>query len=185
MRICLDPGHGMANRRPGVYDPGTEAAGYTEAAIALDWANELRAILMEQGHTVIRTRTDAEDPAPIGKRAGIARSYRCELLLSIHCNAANGRASGTETFYRGPGNRAEAARLNQAVVDVLGTGNRGPKTEEASQHSSLAVLGFPRAFLIELGFLDHPGDRAALLDPAKRRAACVALAQVMTTSQTA
>lgn len=29
--ICLDPGHGMNNRRPQVYDPGAESAGFTEA----------------------------------------------------------------------------------------------------------------------------------------------------------
>lgn len=182
MKICLDPGHGMGNRRPGVYDPGTVAAGYTEAAIAMDWANELRSILQSQGHTVIRTRIDAKEPAPVGKRARIARDFGCELLLSIHCNAANGRASGTETYYRGDANRAEAVRLNQAVVDALGTRNRGAKTEEESQHSSLAVLGFRRAFLVELGFLDNSGDRAAILDPAKRRAACLALAKHLTSS---
>ena len=187
MRICLDPGHGMGNRRAGVFDPGTVAAGHTEAAIAMDWANELRSILQSQGHTVIRTRIDDKDPAQIGKRAGIARTFRCDLLLSIHCNAATGRASGTETYYRGAANRAEALRLNRAVVTALGTRDRGAKTEASSQHSRLAVLAFPRAFLLELGFLDHPGDRALILilDPVKRRRACLALAKELTSAATA
>jgi N-acetylmuramoyl-L-alanine amidase len=180
VKICLDPGHGMANRQQGVYETGAVAAGYTEAAIVMDWANELRALLMAAGHTVVRTRVDHKDPAPIGKRAGIARTFGCEVLLSLHCNSANGRASGTETFYRGAHRKAEAVRLNQAVVTALGTRDRGAKTEGKSQHGRLAVLSFPRAFLIEIGFLDNPAERELMLDPARRRAACVALAKVLT-----
>lgn len=180
MKFCIDPGHGMANRRPGVYDPGAVAESHTEAAIVMDWANELRAVLIAAGHTVVRTRVDHKDPAPVGKRVGIARTFACEVLLSLHCNSANGRASGTETFYRGAHRKAEASRLNQAVVAALGTRNRGAKTEDKSQHGRLAVLAFPRAFLIELGFIDNPSDRELMLDPARRRSACVALAKVLT-----
>jgi len=180
VKFCIDPGHGMGNRRPGVYDPGAVAEGHTEAAIVMDWANELRAVLIAAGHTVVRTRVDHKDPAPVGKRAGIARTFGCEVLLSLHFNSANGRASGTETFYRGAHRKAEATRLNQAVVAALGTRNRGAKTEDKSQHGRLAVLAFHRAFLIELGFIDNPSDRELMLDPARRRAACVALAKVLT-----
>jgi N-acetylmuramoyl-L-alanine amidase len=42
----------------------------------------------------------------------------------------------------------------------------------------LAVLNFPRAVLIELGFIDHAGDRAAMLDEKRRLQACVALCDV-------
>lgn len=37
-RICLDAGHGMSNRTPGVFDPGADAGGVREAGVALDWA---------------------------------------------------------------------------------------------------------------------------------------------------
>lgn len=148
--------------------------------MVMDWANELRSILRAAGHPVVRTRVDAADPAPVGKRAGIARQYRGEIMLSLHCNAADGRANGTETYYRGAGNMGKAISLNYAVVDTLGTRNRGAKTESESQHSRLAVMAFQPCFLIELGFIDHPGDRTKMLDPVLRRSACEALAKVLT-----
>lgn len=169
----------MGNRRAGRYDPGACADGYTEAAIVMDWANELRTILRSRRVAVIRTRTDAEDPAPIGQRAAIARLYKGDIMVSLHCNAANGAANGTETFYRGGTNYVKAVDLNRVVVDALKTKNRGVKTESASQHSRLAVMSFQPCFLIELGFIDHVGDRTKMLDPVLRRKACEAIANVL------
>lgn len=177
--IIIDPGHGMGNRRAGRYDPGAVSGSHQEASIAMDWANTLRGILRARGVAVVRTRVDERDPAPVGQRAAIARRYKGDIMVSLHCNAANGRASGTETFYRGAENKAMASRLNAAVVDALGTRDRGVKTEDASQHSRLAVMSFQPCFLIELGFIDHAGDLAAMLDSAKRQAACEALADVL------
>ena len=179
MTIIIDPGHGLGNRRAGVYDPGACSEEHCEATIAMAWANELRGVLLAAGHRVVRTRIDHKDPAPVGKRAGIARHYGGEIMLSIHCNAANGSANGTETFYRGECNREQADALNMAVVNALGTRNRGVKLESDSQHSRLAVMAFQPCFLIELGFIDHPGDRAKMLDPVLRKAACNAIARVL------
>jgi N-acetylmuramoyl-L-alanine amidase len=184
MKICLDPGHGMSNRKPGVYDSGASVRvsgkDITEAEIVMDWCNELKALLEASGHKVIRTRKDALDSAPVIERAHIAMTYGCEVLISLHCNAATGTAHGTETFYRGERNRSLARACNDAVVAALGTKDRGIKTEAQSQHARLAVLNFPRAVLIELGFIDFAPDRAALLDPAKRLEACAALAEAIT-----
>lgn len=180
MTIILDPGHGMSNRRSGTFDPGAVAGGVREADIALEWCNALRLILIEAGHHVIRTRIDNADPAPIGSRANIATRFKGQVMLSIHCNAATGTASGTETFYRGESHKAKASAINAAVVAALGTRDRGVKTESASQHSRLAVMAFQPCFLLELGFIDHPGDRAKMLDPGLRGLACEALAKVLT-----
>ena len=177
--FILDPGHGLGNKKAGVFDPGAVSNNVREADIAMEWANELRAILLDRGHKVIRTRVSNTDPAPIGKRAGIAKQYGGDVMLSIHCNAADGTASGSETFYRGTENRVTANRLNDALVGVLGTKNRGAKTEKQSQHSTLAVMAFQPCFLIELGFIDHAGDRAKMLDPTLRREACEAIAGVI------
>ena len=169
----------MGNRRSGVFDPGACSGGFREADIAMDWANELRAILLAAGHRVIRTRVDHKDPAPVGKRAGIARHFGGEIMISLHCNAANGAANGTETFYRSDSNREQADALNMAVVHALGTRNRGVKIESDSQHATLAVMAFQPCFLLELGFIDHAGDRAKMLDPVLRKLACNAVARVV------
>ena len=179
MIIILDPGHGMSNRSRGVYDPGAEAAGNTEAAIAMDWANELRAILIARKHKVVRTRVDAKDPCPVSRRDDIAVSYGGDLMLSIHCNSGGGKASGTEVFYRGSDDKAMAAKLSATVSSVLGIKNRGAKTEKESQHPALAVMEFDKCWLLELGFIDHAGDRTKMLDPALRRKACEAIADVI------
>jgi N-acetylmuramoyl-L-alanine amidase len=178
--VCIiDIGHGMGNKRAEVFDPGAVSNGIREADIALAWGNEIRAILRARKIPVIRTRVDNLDPAPIGQRARIAKDYGGTIMLSLHCNASSGTASGTETFYRGDSNKAFAMRLNQAVASAIGTRNRGSKTESQSQHKRLAVMSFQPCFLIEIGFIDNAGDRAKMLDPEKRKLACAALADLL------
>lgn len=179
MIVIIDPGHGMENRRRGSYDPGAVNGEIEEAAVVMEWANVLRGILRARDVAVVRTRIDERDPAPVGLRASIARAYKGDIMVSLHCNAANGRASGTETFYRGESNKELARRLNLAVIGALGTRDRGVKTEEQSQHGRLAVMAFQPCFLIELGFIDHEGDLAAMLDRKRCAAACEAIADVL------
>ena len=179
--VILDPGHGMSNRRSGVYDPGAVGInGATEADVVMEWADELAAFLRCDGHKVVRTRVGPKDPAPVGQRAAIAKEYGGEIMLSLHCNAFNGTASGTETFYRGDQHKAKAEQINAAVVKALGTKDRGVKTEGASQHSRLAVMSFQPCFLLEIGFIDNPDDFKKMTDPKLRADACEALAKVLT-----
>jgi len=178
--IILDPGHGLSNRKPGVFDPGAVSGDVREADIAMAWVNEIRAFLRCAGYKVIRTRYNNDDPAPVSERATIAKEFGGDIMLSIHCNAANGTANGTETFYRGEANRKKAEAINKAVVDALGTRDRGVKLEAASQHKRLAVMAFQPCLLVELGFIDHEGDRAKMLDPELRAKACEAIANALT-----
>jgi N-acetylmuramoyl-L-alanine amidase len=180
MIIILDPGHGMSNRRSGVYDPGAVSEGVAEADIALAWANELRGILQGMKHKVVRTRVDKNDPAPVSRRDDIARSYKGDRMLSLHCNAANGRATGSEVYFRGDDDRPMAKALSAVVASVLGIKDRGAKTEADSQHASLAVMEFDKCWLLEIGFIDNPADRMKMLDPALRKKTCEAIAKILT-----
>lgn len=180
MTIILDPGHGQANKRSGVYDPGAVSNGIAEADIAMAWANELRGILQKQKHTVVRTRIDAKDPCPVWRRDDIAREYEGDRMISLHCNAATGKATGTEVYYRGDDDREMARKLSAVVAGVLGIRDRGAKSESQSQHPSLAVLDFDKCWLLEIGFIDNPTDRAKMLDPAIRRKACEEIARILT-----
>lgn len=180
MKFCLDPGHGLGNRTKGKFDPGAVSGEIYESDIAMDWTNELRNILISQGHEVVRTRANRSDPASISQRAKIAKDYGCEFMLSFHCNAATGNATGTETFYRGEQNKAMAERINGAVCAALDMRNRGAKTESASQHARLAVMSFQPCFLLEIGFIDNKEDRMKMLNPDLRKTACEAIAYVIT-----
>lgn len=177
--IIVDPGHGMSNRERGVYDPGACAGDAQEASIAMDWANELRAQLITRGKRVIRTRINEHDPAPVSRRDDIAYAYKGDIMISIHLNSGGGKASGTEVFYRGADDKAMAAKLSAVVATALGIRDRGAKIEAESQHKSLAVLEFDKCWLIELGFIDHAGDRAKLQDPVLRKRACAAIIDVV------
>lgn len=177
--IILDPGHGMGNRRAGVFDPGAVAAGVREADIAMDWANEIRAVLRRKQIPVVRTRIDNNEPCSIASRARTAKQHNGAIMLSVHCNAANGTANGTETFYRGDDNKAKALAITDSVCAALGTRNRGAKTEAQSQHSRLAVMTFQPCFLLEIGFIDNSDDRAKMLNSNLRKAACEALVTLL------
>jgi N-acetylmuramoyl-L-alanine amidase len=180
--IIVDPGHGMGNKRKGRFDPGAVNNGVQEAQIVMDWANELRGFLLPHAK-VIRTRIDHKDPAPIGQRAKIAKEYGGDIMVSFHCNSSGVNASGTETFYRGSANKKQAEEINLIVVEGLGTKNRGAKLEKDSQHKTLAVMSFQPCFLVEIGFLDHKGDKAKMLDPELRKETCRRLAEHLTQPQ--
>lgn len=178
MTIILDPGHGMSNKRRGVFDPGAVYGEIREVDIAMDYANELRQMLIARGLQVVRTRRDNADPAPVDRRDDIAVSYGGDLMISFHCNSTPG-ATGTEVFFRGEDDRAMAEKLSAAVASALGLKNRGAKTEKESQHPQLAIMNFGKCWLIELGFIDTTADRAKMLDPKLRRKVCEAIAAVI------
>jgi len=178
MKVILDPGHGMGNVKRGRYDSGATSHGVEEASVAIDWVNELRTMLRSKGHSATRTRVDAKDPCPVSRRDDIAVSYGGDLMVSIHCNSGGG--TGSEVFFRGENDRALAQRLSATVSAGLGLRDRGAKTEEESQHTSLAVMEFDKCWLIELGFIDNDIDRKKMLDPALRKSTCEALVRVIT-----
>lgn len=179
MTVIIDPGHGMSNKKRGVYDPGAVSNGVTEAEIVMEWANELRSILKDKGHKVVRTRVDDKDDAQISQRSKIAKHYKGDIMLSLHCNAYNTLVSGTETFYRGSSNKDKARRINDAVCTILGSNNRGIKLESQSQHKTLSVMNFQPCFLLEIGFIDHFRDREKMLDCCLRKKACEAIAEIL------
>lgn len=159
IKLALDAGHGLGNRTPGVFDPGAVANGHREAAIALQWAVSGEFLLEPKGIDVFLTRTDQSGNTPVGKRDDLAKAEGCTHFISIHCNAANGNASGVEVFYRDAIDKAFASVVLDCLVKATGLPNRGMKAESSSQHSRLAVLDFaPPACLIEIGFIDNPKD---------------------------
>jgi N-acetylmuramoyl-L-alanine amidase len=163
VKLCIDPGHGFANLRPGVYDEGASSGAYVEADIVLAWALTLKFVCEQASISVFLTRDDDRDATPVGGRDDRAELAGCTHFISLHCNEANGKASGCETFYRDSADKRLAAMAQAAILAATGGKNRGIKSEADSQHRRLAIFDFDGpACLVELEFLDGP-NRACLL----------------------
>jgi N-acetylmuramoyl-L-alanine amidase len=180
MKICIDPGHGMANRNAGVFDPGathTEAGQlFREADFALRYGLALKDALRARGVSVFMTRDDNTDVAHVSTRAGMAQDAGCDAFLSLHMNdVESDQANGTETLYRGKDDATFADLIQRTAIPVLGLKDRGIK-----ERTDLAVLKFKGpAALLELGFIGNDGDRNRLLSPQVRDALTSALADAL------
>lgn len=159
-RIFLDPGHGMDNVKPGVYDPGAVAppSGIEEADIALAWALTGKAMLLMAGHEVILSRKTEWSKSPLNARVKMAEVNDCDLYLSLHMNAGPSIANGCEAYYRKPEDRNPAYEAVRSLEEI-GFKNRGIKTEDQSARKKLAVLDFHKPVtLIEIGFITNLSD---------------------------
>lgn len=157
-RCLLDIGHGMSNRKPGVYDPGAVARGVTEhrtVAAVVDAASKaLDDVLVAPDFlglsSVVRWFNIRYEPG--------------DFVIAVHMDASdNAAANGTSVYYadEAPSPRnIDAALLASVISGTLGTRNRGARNASASQHSRLAILSDTKApaFLVELGFITNEGD---------------------------
>ena len=171
MRIAIDPGHGLGNTTPDVFDPGAVAGGVREADINLAVGLLLRDECMRRGWSSVMTRADNESAAHLRWRVARARNADADCLVSIHCNAAHTtQANGVETLYLAA--QWVALAVQRKLVAATGFRDRGIK-----QRDGLAILRYERpAILVELGFLTHGIERRALCEPKVQRAAAVAIA---------
>lgn len=175
--VCLDPGHGG-------YDGGARGAQShePEAALNLDVAQRLKALLQLEGAKVILTRdTDVAlaDPGANRKRrdlqARVDAAANADLFLSIHMNEYRTAAeSGPQVFYRA---NATASRLLAGFLQDALNAQLSParlREAHAAEFYVLERLSIP-AVLVECGFLSHPGEEALLLTPAYRQRVAEAL----------
>lgn len=164
MKIALSAGHGLGNRKTGVYDPGATCAGIEEATIALQWVLTAKWVLNRAGIETYLTRDDDSDPDPLGSRDERSEAADCDIAIHFHCNAGGSASSGTESFYRDAVDKSLAEKVNRACLVAMGGKNRGVKHESLTQHPRLAVMDFdgPCA-LLEIGFITNGKDRAKML----------------------
>lgn len=92
--VVLDAGHGGK-------DPGNRGGGFHEKDIALSIVLKIgKELEKDPNISVIYTR-DRDIFIPLDQRAKIANEAKADLFVSIHCNAHNSQAYGTETFVLG------------------------------------------------------------------------------------
>lgn len=150
MKIFINPGHGGT-------DPGACGNGLKERDVVLKIGKRVENYLRAVGYDVKLFQYDG-----LGEICNAANDYGADLFVSIHCNAANGKARGTETycFYGSTNGRKLATAIQRQLIDSIDTVDRGVK--EAGFYV-LSGTNMPAA-LVETAFIDNPQDAALLVE---------------------
>ncbi|TPV44757.1 N-acetylmuramoyl-L-alanine amidase [Bacillus dicomae] len=179
--IIIDPGHGGE-------DPGKNTKGLSESKIVLDTSLRLQQLLEKHTpFTVLLTRESDTRPghdqkSSLQERVKFAKQNQGDIFISIHANAFNGNAKGTETYYYKSSksektnphveeSRVLAEKIQERLVDALQTRDRGVK------HGDLHVIrenDMP-AVLTELAFIDNGIDYSKLSTENGRQIAAEAI----------
>lgn len=163
-KIYIDPGH-----NPRGDDTGAAGFGHREQDITVKIGRRVRDILIGCGIDVYMSRKAETDVVGDGtlasslkNRAADANKNRCDIFVSIHCNAANTKAYGCET-YSFPGSR-EGRKLAECIQHYLvkKTGRYDRGVKEAN-FSVLRRTDMP-AVLVEAAFIDNYDDSIFLAD---------------------
>ncbi len=143
MKIILSAGHGNIDSGSIGYDKGKEKDRTKELA------NLVATLLRNEGHivAVIEEKTYNSNWNIRDRRA-------YDYALSIHFNAFNGNATGTEVLYKNT--VGKAAEMSKKVANVLGIKDRGAK-----QRTDLYMMNIGFDALIEVCFHDNKGDLEA------------------------
>jgi N-acetylmuramoyl-L-alanine amidase len=119
--VLVDPGHPPAG--------ATGPTGFREAEANLAVAGHLKALLEEDGATVVLSRT-TDSAVGLWERVALADSIDAELLISIHNNALPDGVNpftnnGTSVFYNHPRSIPLAFAIQRELVTELGLPNLG------------------------------------------------------------
>ena len=157
MNVFLNPGHAPdGNPDPGAVNAET---GLRECDVAKAVADLAEGYLKAAGVTVVGNLQDDS----LAAITDAANGSGADVFVSIHCNAFNSEANGTEVEVY-PGSEAGAKLggcIQRQIVDSLGTTDRGLK-----ERPNLYVLKHTDmpAVLVETAFIDNEGDAALLRD---------------------
>ena len=157
MKVFLNPGHAPE----GNPDPGACGYGLRECDVAKNVADLAADYLSAAGVEVVGNLQSDSLHEVI-----LASNYAdTDVFISIHCNACNGLAQGTETWHYYGSDEGEklAQCIQNQIVDALGTVDRGTKGAKPGVNG-LYVLSDTDAVavLVELAFIDNESDAALL-----------------------
>lgn len=166
MKVFINPGHDTTYDS-GAVNPNT---GLRECDVAAEVGALVVDYLEAAGCECQIMQSDNLAPTRAGRssyddRQGptvteTANDWGADIFLSIHCNAANTTAQGTEVECYGSGAGEQLAQCIQSqIVDSLGTVDRG-----VNYMPKLLVLKYTDmpAVLVEMAFIDNDEDAALL-----------------------
>ncbi len=165
IRILLDPGHGSPDDKP------------WEAPFNLDYANTLKTKLEALGATVDMTRTTSlTTNLSLQNRVLMAQTQGYHLVISVHMNGANGKATGATVHYYTEWAYTPSKIIYDkmhAVETTYGVGTSANGTPRSSGtvwgtlYMTRSLFHCP-SILLECAFLDNTADKEALIKPEYR-----------------
>lgn len=161
MKIGIDMGHCLSGA-------DTSARGYfVESDYNRKIGNMVIEKLKKRGHAVVNCTIDSGCSNlydSLAKRVKIANDNNVDLFCSLHFNAFNGEAFGTETYLANRNafsnedsynrNYTIAKRVQDKVCNSCGFHSRGVKNEDFYVIYNTKAL----AILVEICFCDNKGD---------------------------
>lgn len=160
-KVYIDPGHNHSGA-----DTGAVGYGLREQDITVEIGIKLKALLLKNGFAVKMSRESIYDTVADGLNASLAgryndaNSWEADVFISIHCNSANTKAYGTETYCVSLD--SDAGRLAELVqkrlIEETGRYDRGVKT---ANFAVILHTDMP-AVLVETGFIDNYSDNRFL-----------------------
>ena len=160
-KIYIDPGHNCSGA-----DTGAVGYGLKEQDVSVQIGVLLRELLLVSGQTVKMSRDSITDTVSSSLNGSLAYRYNgandwdADIFVSIHCNAANSKAYGCETYYYTGSSKGR--RLADCVQPELaketGLCNRGVKSANFAviKHTNMPAI------LVETAFIDNYDDNRFL-----------------------
>ena len=146
--VFLDAGHGKNASGWGVYDPGAEGNGRSEADLTRDLTARIASALKGSD---IRVFNGSDYSVPYWQRNAKARSLGCDLVLSIHFDSDG---SATTASMVGP-NGAAGSRAFNAIIHPRLVASTGLRDGGTMNRGDITVVnGSVPSVLLEVCFID-------------------------------
>lgn len=149
--IAIDVGHSAIDG--GAYNNRNEIGEFQYNNLV---APILAAKLQKMGYTPIIVYRKS-----YSSLVGQINNTKADLAISLHCNAFNEKATGTETlYYHGsPNSRRLAGLIQKEVLDVLSLNDRGIKPRHRGDRGYDLLVGTNMPMVIvEPFFIDNDDD---------------------------
>lgn len=173
MKVFINPGHDLEYDSGAVHCDAKGCVDLRECDVAIEIGTAVKKYLEAAGCECYLIQSDNLAPTPYGRsdyedRQGptvteTANDWGADVFVSIHCNAANGDAHGTETeCYRRMSNGGNLAQcIQDQIISSVDTTDRGVK-----ERPDLLVLKYTDmpAALVETAFIDNDDDMMLLVN---------------------